>query len=215
MADAWEKVHIHKGRSSSGFLDANRIMEGLSIKIGDTFLDVGCGDGYFSLAASPYVGLDMGRVYALDVDEDAINSLKKAIKEKDIPNIDTIIADASDKIPLFDESVDITFMSNILHGFVANGQADRVMEEVTRVTRHGGRLVVIEFKKQESPMGPPLSIRLSPGDLGRLMGKYSFRRILVGDVGPYSYLAMFQREGACSPEDEMCWLDRYSTVMNR
>jgi ubiquinone/menaquinone biosynthesis C-methylase UbiE len=215
MADAKEKEHTHKGMSSRCFLDANRIIGGLSIKIGDTFLDVGCGDGYFSLAASPYIGLDMGMVYALDVDEDAINALKKVIREKEIPNIDTIVADASNKMPLFDESIDITFMSNILHGFVANGQADRVMEEVTRVTRHGGRLVVIEFKKQESPTGPPLSIRLSPEDLDRLTGKYGFRRILEGDVGPYSYLAMFQREGACKPEDERCWLDRYSTVMNR
>ena len=157
MADAKEKEHTHKGMSSRCFLDANRIIGGLSIKIGDTFLDVGCGDGYFSQAASPYVGLDMGRVYALDVDEDAINALKKVIREKEIPNIDTIVADASNKMPLFDESIDITFMSNILHGFVANGQADRVMEEVARVTRHGGRLVAIEFKKQESPMGPPLS----------------------------------------------------------
>jgi len=40
-------------------LDANRIIDGLNIKIGDTFLDVGCGDGYISLAASPYVGLDV------------------------------------------------------------------------------------------------------------------------------------------------------------
>ncbi len=157
----------------------------------------------------------MGRVYVLDVDEDAINALKKVIREKEIPNIDTIVTDASNKMPLFDESIDITFMSNILHGFVANCQADRVMEEVTRVTMHGGRLVVIEFKKQESPVGPPLSIRLIPEDLDRLTGKYGFRRNLEGDVGPYSYLAMFQREGACKPEDERCWLDRYSTVMNR
>ena len=74
--------YTHKGMSSRGFLDANRIIDGLSIKIGDTFLDVGCGDSYFSLAASPYVGLDMGKVYALDIDEDAINALKKAIREK-------------------------------------------------------------------------------------------------------------------------------------
>ena len=50
-------------------------------------------------------------------------------------------------------------------------------------------------------MGPPLPIRLSPEDLDRLTGRYGFRRILEDDVGPHSYLAMFQRKGACNPED--------------
>gem|GEM_PF-6210660 len=53
-------------------------------------------------------------------------------------------------------------MSNVLHGFVANGQAERMVEEVTSVTRHGGRLVIIEFKKQESPMGPPPVHQVEP-----------------------------------------------------
>ena len=68
------------------FLDANRIIDGLTIKMGDTFLGIGREDGDFSLVASPYVGLDRGRVYALDVDEDTINALKKAIREKETPH---------------------------------------------------------------------------------------------------------------------------------
>ena len=38
-----------------------------ALKEGMTFVDVGCGDGYFSILAAKKVGPD-GRVYAVDID---------------------------------------------------------------------------------------------------------------------------------------------------
>jgi cyclopropane fatty-acyl-phospholipid synthase-like methyltransferase len=48
--------HQHKGRSSIGFLDTGMILSGIGLKAGDSFLDDGCGDGHFSIAASEIVG---------------------------------------------------------------------------------------------------------------------------------------------------------------
>ena len=56
-------------------------------------------------------------------------------------------------------------MSNVLHGLVENGEADSTLNEIARVTPYNGKLAVVEFKKQESPMGPPLSRRLNPDDV--------------------------------------------------
>ena len=156
-----EKRHEHHGRSSKGFLDSEKILKDIGIKKGDRFLDLGSGDGNFSIAASQAVGKE-GIVYAFDVDQEAISGLQREISEKKLTNIKAFVADISKRLPLAVESISLAFMSNVLHGLVANGEADGAFKEIARATAPNGRLAVVEFKKQESPMGPPLSIRLNP-----------------------------------------------------
>jgi len=85
-------------------------------------------------------------------------------------------------------------MSNVLHGLAANDEADSTFKEIARVTAYGGRLAVVEFKKQESPFGPSLSIRLNTEELESLVHGYGFSKESVQEVGPYHYIAIFRRE---------------------
>jgi len=186
MSNAAEKKHEHKGRSSREMLDAMKILNDIGLKSGDKFLDAGCGDGYFSIAAAEIVGL-RGRVYAFDVDGDGIGRLQKEIAEKKLANIEARIADVSRLLPLADESVDVVFISNVLHGLVANGEWERALKEVARVIKPHGKLAIVEFKKNETPMGPPLSIRLSPEEVEMLAKSYGFSKVAVKEAGPYHY----------------------------
>ena len=192
MSDRPEKRHEHKGMSSRDMLDAMKILKDIGLSKGDRFLDAGCGDGYFSIAASKFVG-DGGRVYAFDVDSEAIGRLEEEIAEKKLANIEAKVADVSMVLPLEDESVDIVFISNVLHGLVANGESERALKEVARVTRHQGELAVVEFKKNETPMGPPLSIRLSPEDVEMLAKSYGFSKVAVKEAGPYHYSIILRK----------------------
>ncbi len=193
MQNAAEKRHEHKGMSSRGMLDAMKILKDIGLKNGDRFLDAGCGDGYFSIAAAEIVG-DGGLVYAFDADRDAIGRLEEKIAEKRLANIEAKVADISMAIPLADESVDMVFISNVLHGLVANGESERALKESARVTRHLGLLAVVEFKKNETPMGPPLSIRLSPEEVELLAKSYGFSRAAVKEAGPYHYSIVLRKE---------------------
>ncbi len=192
MLEKGEKRHEHHGRSSKGFLNSEKTLEDIGIDKGDRFLDLGAGEGYFSIAASQSVGKD-GRVYAFDVDKDSIARLIKEIAEEKLTNIEASVADISQKIPLADESVNLAFMSNVLHGLVANNEADGTLKEVARVTAHKGRLAIVEFKKQESSMGPPLSIRLSPEDVEALVKRYDFSKEQVLEAGPHHYSIIFRK----------------------
>ena len=178
--------------SSKGFLDAEMVLKYIGIKEGDRFLDLGCGDGHFSVAASQAVGKD-GLVYAFDVDEESIAQLQREIAEKKITNIKASVVDITKKLPLEDESISLAFMSNVLHGLVENGEADSTLNEIARVTPYNGKLAVVEFKKQESPMGPPLSIRLSPEDVETLARGYGFSKKSVQEVGPHNYAIILRK----------------------
>jgi ubiquinone/menaquinone biosynthesis C-methylase UbiE len=192
MLDQAEKRHIHHGISSKGFLDSGKILGFIGIKEGDRFLDLGSGDGYFSIAASRAVGKD-GIIYAFDANDEAIARLRKEMAEKRLTNIEASVIDITNKLPLGDESISMAFMSNVLHGLVANGETDSTFKEISRVTAHSGRLAMVEFKKQESPQGPPLSIRLSPGEVEALVRGYGFSKESVQEVGPYHYAIIFRK----------------------
>jgi len=193
MAEIAEKRHEHHGRSSRGFLDAGKVLRYIGVSEGDRFLDLGCGDGYFSIAASQVVGKD-GIVYAFDADEGSITRLKKEIVDRKLTNIEASVVDITKKLPLADESISLAFMSNVLHGLVENDEADGAFREIARVTAQNGRLAVVEFKKQESPMGPPLSIRLSPDDVETLARRYGFSSESVQEVGPYHYAIILRKK---------------------
>ena len=60
-------------------------------------MDVGSGDGFFTIPAAKIVG-DEGRVYALDVDEEAIALLRKKALEEKLMNIDARIGVAEDTV---------------------------------------------------------------------------------------------------------------------
>ncbi len=197
------KKHIHHGRSTRSILDAERVLTAIGIKDGDVFLDAGCGDGFISIRASSYVG-NKGKVYAVDIYEKSIDELKKEIGDKRITNIESIVADITEKIPIPDNSVDICLLANVMHGFVENGELDKAMQEILRVLKPGGRVAVVEFKKPHKIItffpreiwrniklyfvGPPMNIRLSPEVTGQHLQKYRITLQKVSGVGEYHYV---------------------------
>lgn len=208
MADESKKKHLHHGRSSRNILDSKNVLTKIGLKRGDIFLDAGCGDGYLSIAASKIVG-DEGKVYAVDNYEESIAILKKGIRREGIVNIEAIVADITKKIPLKDEIIDKCLMVNVMHGFVANNEVEEAMGEIARVIKEGGTFSVVDFKKTEDSVGgpistksklarltqnlklrligPPMSIRLSPDEVGKIIAQHGFEIAKNVELGPYHY----------------------------
>ncbi len=182
--------HVHHGFSSSGFLDAENIISALGLSEGQTVLDVGCGEGQFSLAASAVVA-DRGQVIAVDVHEPSINILRRIIAQENIGNILTFHADVTKHIPVSDYAIDVCLMVNVLHGFVLNREVSAVMSEIVRVTKRHGCLAVVDFKKIETPAGPSVSERLSPDEVEDMLCQFGFMADKFDNVGAYNYLIEF------------------------
>ena len=179
--------HKHHGKSSREILNAMEVLEAITPGIGNIFLDAGCGDGYISIAASNLVG-DQGKVYALDVYPESIETVKKEIKDRKLENVDAILADITNTIPLDSSSIDIVLMANVLHGFVAGGEVGDVMSNIVRVLKPGGIFAVVEFRKLESSKGPPFNVRISPEDVSIILKDYGFDVIDSHEIGEYHYI---------------------------
>jgi ubiquinone/menaquinone biosynthesis C-methylase UbiE len=184
--------HEHAGKSSKDFLDVGFILKKTGLKKGNTLLDIGCGEGFFSIAASQIIG-KRGKVYAVDNYTESIDVLRERITRDNIVNIEAIVADVTKKIPLGDQVIDVGLMVNVLHGFFANREIDGTMREVARVIKNGAILAIVDFKRIEGPHGPPVSIRLSPHDTEEWITPYGFRTSRVLDVGQQHYMAIFNK----------------------
>jgi len=182
--------HHHAGKSSKGIISASQVFDVLNLPGDITFLDAGCGDGYFAIEAALRLSPN-SKIIAVDIHEESLEKLKKEIKEKKITNVEVIKADITKRLPLEDRSVDIYFVSNVLHGF-DDEEKKGLIKEVKRVLKNQGRFVVIEFKKEATEIGPPLEIRISEEELKELLEKFGFKLEKSQEISPYSYLSIFK-----------------------
>ncbi len=168
------------------------MLKELGIRIGSSFLDAGCGEGSFSLPASKMVG-NKGRVYAIDISEEAVNLLKEEIEKRNIQNIEVFLADIGKNIPVENETIDVCLMANVLHGFVANKEVESILKGIFRVLKPDGMLGVVDFKKIEGPPGPPMSIRMTPEEVEEIISRYGFKKRKEVEVGKYHYAVIFNK----------------------
>jgi ubiquinone/menaquinone biosynthesis C-methylase UbiE len=180
------------GKSSFDLIDPERLFPALHLKAGDAVLDLGCGEGRYTLPLASRVGRE-GMVYAADLREEGLATLNEKAREKGLANIRTLFADVSQPLPLAGGSVNLAFLATVLHDLAEAGQAEGALAEIARLVKPGGRLAVLEFKKMAGPPGPPLAIRLSPEEVAALLRPYGFTPEEIREFSPHIYLAMFTK----------------------
>lgn len=186
---------IAAGRSSFDLVDVEKVFAELKLKPGMAFLDVACGRGDYSLAASRYVGPE-GHVYAVDLWEEGIAALQKELAAKEILNLSAHVADVSKHIPVPDQSIDSCLLATVLHDLLTIQKAEGTLSEIRRVVKKGGTVAIIEFKKIEGPPGPPIGIRIANEELIQICRPFALAPVKTLDVGPYNYLTLFTRQGS-------------------
>ena len=175
--------HNHRGKSSESFLDKEIILRELNILPEQIILDAGCGNGYMSKAFSRLLN-NTGKVYALDPDEERIEAL---LPQTEGTNIEAILGDISRTTPLDTSSIDLIYMSMVIHMF-SEDEIQDVQKQIERLLKPHGRLAVVEIHKRISPFGPPLDMRFSPDDLKRVITLSPLSTI---EVGEYFYMQLF------------------------
>jgi len=192
-ADPSEGTPPGAGHSSFDLIDAARFFAEMDLQPGITFMDLGCGEGNYTLAAAEAVGPG-GTIYALDLWQPGIKALRQKAAAQGRPNLWAMQVNISQPLPLKPGSVDVALMATVLHDLLEFAMAAGALKEAARVLKPGGTLAIVEFKKMEGPPGPPLRIRLSPEEVETVVAPYGFARTGLAEVGPYNYLMLFVKE---------------------
>jgi ubiquinone/menaquinone biosynthesis C-methylase UbiE len=175
--------HEHDPKERVIWQDPDQILGSIGVREGATFIDVGCGDGFFALPAAVMVGLT-GVVYGIDVDEGRLTRLSAQAREQGLENIRLVRGEAEESVPC-QGCADIVFFGTCLHDFA---DPATVLQNARLMLKPGGILVDLDWKKEEMPLGPPFRIRFSEEEAASLITGAGF---LVRDVvpsEPYCYL---------------------------
>lgn len=152
-----------------------------ALKEGMTFVDVGCGDGYFSMLAAKKVGAK-GRVYAVDVDGSRIEMLEDKADQEGLGNIVAVVGRAEDTV-FCEGCADVVLYSMDLHDF---DDPEKVVANAKLMLKSGGVVVDVDWKKMQMDFGPPYEVRFSDQKATEMLETVGFKAE-VAEAGPYHY----------------------------
>jgi precorrin-6B methylase 2 len=159
----------------------------LRLRPGQVVADIGAGSGYYTMLLGAAVG-PRGRVYATDIQPEMLALIQKKIEARRVANVELVLGTPTEsRLP--DSSVDLALMVDVYHELA---QPQIFLRSLKRAIKPGGRLVLIEFRK-ENPDVPireehKMSVRDSRLELEA--EGYRFERVL--DVLPWQHILMFK-----------------------
>jgi arsenite methyltransferase len=113
--------------------------------------------------------------------------LNRRIRALNLTNVVTILAAPDDPL-LADSSVDRFFICDTWHHIEHH---ERYLALLKRMLKPGGQVVMVDFKKTETPVGPPPEMRISRDDLVKEMELNGFRLETEHTFLPYQYFLVF------------------------
>ena len=138
---------------TGGFLHPERIMAKLDIRPGMIVADFGAGAGYFAIPAARRVG-ENGKVYAIDIQKQAIDNIKSKANLEHLLNVETVWADlevpGSTKIG--SQKCDVVLLFKVLCQQQAH---ENTLREALRILRPGGLLMLVEWAEARFGFCPP------------------------------------------------------------
>lgn len=128
------------------FTDPEEKVRKLGVKEGQTVVDYGCADGFFTIAAAKVVG-DRGRVYGCDIRVRpwGLEDVERKARRQGLGNVETILTDCETDLP--EESVDLIYVSDAFHEFK---DKTGVLKEFHRILKPTGALSLDEHEMKES-----------------------------------------------------------------
>lgn len=133
------KLSIFEDPKRAERLQIDRVMELLEIKEGKSVADIGAGGGWFTVRAASRVGSG-GTVYAVDINSDFLDQIRKRAEAEGLPNIRTVLGKEDDPM-LPPQSVDAALMLKAYHEIA---QPILLLSHLRNAMRPGARLGIID-----------------------------------------------------------------------
>lgn len=169
--------------------DPALILGHLELQAKASFADIGCGPGYFTLEAARLMG-PTATLWGVDVAEEMLERLGQRAAEAGLASIKPTLAEEEDEYPLHTGSVEAALLANAYH---ETDPASNFLFELKRIMAPGAPLLVVEWKPEPTPGGPPLSERLQMADVQEEFELAGFTCLGERPVGPYHWGLLFQR----------------------
>ncbi|MAZ65434.1 MAG: SAM-dependent methyltransferase [Candidatus Marinimicrobia bacterium] len=182
--DAEKWADIFENPERDAWQKPDEVIRSLELPADAVIADIGSATGYFPVRFARVAV--QGQVYGIDVEPTLVDYLNTRAKKENLPNMLSILGEPDDpKIP---EKADLVFLCNTYHHIQGR---DEYFENLKKYMQPGGRLVIVDFKKGDLPVGPPDKHKLAPDDVLLELKDVGYRRITHDLQLPYQYVLIF------------------------
>jgi ubiquinone/menaquinone biosynthesis C-methylase UbiE len=174
------------GSDMKSFLSPEQILNQLEIESDDVAADFGCGSGSWILPLAQKV--EDGMVFAVDILEEPLDALRAKADSQAISNVKIILSNVEKDVKIQDESCDLVLMTNLLF---ETEDKQAVMEQGKKVLKPGGKILVVDWKKQNSVVEEKDTI--SAEEVKKIAGNIGLKLEKEIDAGIYHYALIFEK----------------------
>ncbi len=166
--------------------DIDSILRKIMVSEKQHLAELGCGNfGFFVFPLARLVGRQ-GKVFAVDILKPTLEEIKARAKKENLPQIETVWSNLEifKGAKIETSSLDGALLVNVLH------QSDKkieILREAIRLLKRGGRLLIVEWKNIDSPLGPQPEKRVKTEALKSAAPKVGLGILEEFDAGPYHY----------------------------
>jgi predicted methyltransferase len=173
--DTWQKPH--------------EVVGNLAVAPGSKIADLGAGGGYFTWHLAGSTG-PSGTIYAVEIDDTALNIIKRDMAARNISNVVPIRAEPTDaKLP---EPVDLVFSCDTYHHM-----GDRVayFRSLARYLKPNGRIAILDYHPRGFFSGL-LGHGTAKEEVRREMESAGYRLTNEYDLVESQHFQVFSRQGS-------------------
>lgn len=181
-AEKWSKIFEDKKRDE--WQKPDLVIKTLNIKRNDEIADIGSATGYFPIRLAKKAS--KGMVYGVDIEPTLIEFLNKRAQKEKINNLISILGTPSN--PLIPRPVDIILSVDTYHHI---GNRPQYFENLKASLKKGGRIVIIDFKKGDLPVGPRDPMKIPPSQVIEEFKEAGYFLKESFDILPYQFILVF------------------------
>jgi ubiquinone/menaquinone biosynthesis C-methylase UbiE len=166
-----------------------QLLDVLAIKKGDVVADIGAGPGFFSLRAAQHAG-PAGKVFAVDVQREMVDGLRRMAQKSGLENIVPILGSADDpKLPA--NSVDEVLVIIAYHEF---SHPAEMMHHIYTAMKQDARMLIVEYKAEDPNSRVSPAHKMRAADILREISGFGFRLDKFIDLIPTQHVFVFKKD---------------------
>ena len=166
-------------------LDPKNTLQRAGFKSNMILCDIGAGTGIFSF---PAAAISKNDIYALEISDKMIELLESRIEERGIKNL-IVKKVETDRLPIEEKSCDFVLLSTVFHEI---DNKTVLLGEIKRILNKNGKLLIIEFHKIKTPMGPLIDHRISEESVEEICISNGFKTLDKVVLGDNYYYILFE-----------------------
>ena len=165
-----------------------KVLDSLNLRPGDVVADLGAGSGYFTFRIAPKVG-KTGKVLAIEIQEAMLVTLRARAAAMKATNVEVVRCSEIDPhLPV--SGVNLVLFVDVYHELTYPFE---VMTKVREALKTGGRVVFVEYRKEDPAVRIKEVHKMSVEQLEREMNAIGLVYVRTVETLPLQHIVIFEK----------------------